>query len=376
MTPPTRSPGPSRPGTAVARPEAGRRPEERGGAGARPVTARSVIASILLPLDRPELPARSLVRCCDLFGIAEGTARVALSRMAARHELEHVDGAYRLTGPMLERQARQREGRDPQLRPWDGSWLVAVVVAERRGAGDRAALRRNLRHQRLAELREGVWVRPDNVDVAQAAPSGPPGMAAEVSAQRRAAEVSAQRRAAEVSAQRRAAEVSAQWRVAGHCTWFRAVPAEDLGAPDPGRLAQRLWDLDGWAARARSLIGDLDGTLPRLEAGEATSLAPCFAVAAAAMRHLTDDPLLPASLLPDRWPGEELRERYATYEHAYRRLLTAWIRSDVAGGDPGGVRRGRGQAGGAVAGGARRGHGEPGGADAGRDRRRGAGEGS
>ncbi len=325
----------SRAGTAVAGTAATRRevrqPDPAGGSTVgRPLTARSVIASILLPLDRPELPGRSLVRCCELFGIAEGTTRVALSRMVARHELEQVDGGYRLTGPMLERQARQRAARWPKLRPWSGSWLVSVVVAERRDAAERAMLRGVLRHHRMAELREGVWARPDNVDgmvVALAASGASTAVGPVVSAGGTVAPVTGGLVVPDGEGEKGGglAINGELGSVIEHCLWLRAVPAADLGAPDDRGLAGRLWDLDRWASQARSLLADLDRTLPRLQAGDAAALAPCFVVAAAAVRHVTADPLLPGELLPDRWPADELRSRYETYEQDYGRLLASWL---------------------------------------------------
>lgn len=52
-------------------------------AGARPFTARSVLASALLGEDPPELPVAHLVHLAGLFGVSENRARVALSRMVA-----------------------------------------------------------------------------------------------------------------------------------------------------------------------------------------------------------------------------------------------------------------------------------------------------
>ena len=37
------------------------------------------------------------------------------------------------------------------------------------------------------------------------------------------------------------------------------------------------------------------------------------AVAAAMVRHLLTDPVLPEPLLPTRWPGEQLRESYTDF---------------------------------------------------------------
>ncbi|HEX8582205.1 MAG TPA: hypothetical protein VF640_07745, partial [Acidimicrobiales bacterium] len=102
--------------------------------GERPLTARNVIASTLLGVRPPELAGRVLVRSGELFGIAEGTTRVALSRMVAAGELEADGGRYRLTGRLLARQARQAESRTGATGPWDGTWRLAVVTADRRPA--------------------------------------------------------------------------------------------------------------------------------------------------------------------------------------------------------------------------------------------------
>lgn len=287
-------PGVERPG--VERPGVG---AGAGGDWDRPVTARSVVASVLLPMADPELSGRALVRCGELFGIAEGTVRVALSRMVSSGELEVGGGVYRLAGPLLERRARQEQGRRPDLRPWAGGWVVAVVVAEGRRPAERAALRTELRRLRLAERREGVWMRPDNL-VAGAEPGAV--LAAE------------------------------------HCLWMSARPDQGPFGPaavegwaDGRRLAATLWDLDGWGATARRISERLGVTRPRLAAGDVTALEPGFRAAAAAVRHLTNDPLLPAELLPGDWPAGRLRADYDEYERLYRRVLRRWLAEPAAG---------------------------------------------
>jgi phenylacetic acid degradation operon negative regulatory protein len=254
----------------------------------RPVTARSVIASVLLPLARPELPGRTLVRCGELFGIAEGTCRVALSRMVAAGELELGEGGYRLVGPLLDRRARQEEGRRPPLRPWDGSWVVCVAPDEGRSAGDRTLLRRVLRRRRMGEVRASVWARPDNLT----APSAPsPAVAALVDG----------------------------------CWWFSGAPRRLPGGAPATEAVDRLWDLPAWAERSRWYRAALAAMRPRLEQGDTAALAPGFRVAAAAVRHLTADPLLPDELLPVGWPGPALRAGYDAYEAAYQSLLRSWL---------------------------------------------------
>ena len=246
----------------------------------KPLTARSVLASTLLGLDPPVLPVGRLVETAGLFGIAENTARTALSRMASAGEVAAEDGRYRLTGRLLDRQRRQDEGRRPRRRRWSGRWRLAIVTgpggegADRRSAADRATLRSELTRLRLAEWREGVWTRPHNLELAIG------GLAA------------------------------------SHCSWATAQLD----------LSPQLWDLDTWAAEARELLAELrdlpiDGT---------EALAPGFVLSAAVLRHLAADPLLPDDLLPRRWPGDELRATYDTWDRAYRALLAEWHRSRSA----------------------------------------------
>ena len=106
------------------------------------------------------MPAARLVQWCSLFGVAEGTARVALSRMVERGELRGDNGTYTLAGRVGSRRSAQDWSLAPQLERWDGAWRVAVVGGSARSAADRQALRDATRRLRLGALREGVWARP------------------------------------------------------------------------------------------------------------------------------------------------------------------------------------------------------------------------
>ncbi len=249
----------------------------------KPLTARSIVASTLLGVDPPRLPTRTLVRSGELFGIAEGTTRVALSRMVGAGEVEPDGDGYRLAGRLLDRQARQTASRIAATEPWDGTWELALVRSGRaRAAADRAALRQALGDLRLGELREGVWLRPANL-------------------------------AADRSPEAR--------RVAGaQCLWAGHAAVEPDPAPDD------LWDLAAWSAGAASLRSELAGLLPRLEAGETGALADGFVTSAAVLRHLQHDPLLPPALLPPGWPGDGLRRHYDRYDAAFRAAWLGWHR--------------------------------------------------
>jgi phenylacetic acid degradation operon negative regulatory protein len=247
--------------------------------------ARSVLASVLLGTEPPWLPTPRLVRTAALFGISEGTARTALSRLVANGEAEPHDGGYRLVGRLAERQVRQAASRRAETLPWAGTWELATVDGDgRRPAADRAALRDACGQLRLVELREGVWSRPDNLD-----PDRSP----------------------------EAAEVVARW-----CHRWRGA------RPEPPPVAADLWDLDGWSARADALRTEMAALLGPLDAGDERALAPGFVTSAAVLRHLQADPLLPPDLLPRRWPGDALRHEYDRYDAAYRAVLRTWLTAD------------------------------------------------
>lgn len=243
----------------------------------KPLSARSVIASTLLGMHPPVLSAQVLVRSGELFGIAEGTTRTALSRMVAAGELAIYDGSYRLTGHLLARQARQDISRKPPRWGWDGRWRMAVVVADRRPPEERAALRAALLASRYAELREGVWTRPDNLPGERPAAPG--------------------------------------------CEWIKAT------FDDPADTAASLWDLVGWSERASALVEQLADWLPRLVDDGVDALAPTFVLSADVLRHLQADPLLPRELLPTSWPGERLRKTYDAFDTTFSRTWRDWHRA-------------------------------------------------
>jgi len=250
----------------------------------RPFTARSVIASTLLGMSPPRLPTLLLVRSGELFGITAGTTRVALSRMVASGELEADGTGYRLAGRLLDRQARQGASRSAEIRPWDGSWAMAVVADGRRSARERSELRAAMRLLHLAQAREGVWLRPDNLGAGE---SG-----------------------------------EAETVVAAQCRRFRVHPDDE----EPRALAGRLWDLGRWAKRAVHLRAEMDGLVGRLETGDTDALAPGFVTSAGVLRHFLADPLLPSSLVPDQWPGGALRADYDRYDRAFKATWREWFR--------------------------------------------------
>ncbi|MFD7439427.1 PaaX family transcriptional regulator C-terminal domain-containing protein [Streptomyces sp. NPDC059861] len=228
-----------------------------GEAALRPLSARSVVLSLLLGAHPPELPGRDLARAVEPFGVGGSTLRAALSRMTAAGDLLRTDTGYRLSERLLDRQRRQDDALHPRTRAWDGDWEMVVITATGRGPAERADLRTRLGALRLAELREGVWLRPANLRRPL-----PDDLAA----------------------------------VLQSFTTRPAQPARDLAAA--------LWPLATWADTARVLLGRIAGV---------ERPADGLTVFAAVVRHLLADPVLPPALLPADWPGTALRTAYADY---------------------------------------------------------------
>jgi phenylacetic acid degradation operon negative regulatory protein len=217
------------------------------------MTARSVVLSVLLGAHPAWATASELIRLTADFGIKETTLRVALTRMVGAGDLIRSADGYRLSDRLLARQRRQDEAMRPRTRAWRGYWHLLIVTSVGTDARTRAALRISMHHKRFGELREGVWMRPDNLDL------------------------------------------DLDPDVAGR---VRVLKARD---DVPGELAAQLWDLPEWAATGDRLLDEM---------AAATDIPGRFVVATAVVRHLLADPMLPAELLPADWPGARLRAAY------------------------------------------------------------------
>lgn len=234
----------------------------------RPLTARSAILSLLLGSHPPSGTGAELVRFGRSVEINESAVRAALTRMVAAGDLVREDGVYALSDRLLARQRRQDEALQVPVGPWDGAWRVAVVTASGKDRASRLRLRRTMVTAHFAELREGVWLRPDNL----------------------------------------------AWRphddVAADLQTMRARPEQDAH-----ELTELLFDPGSWATTGRDLLA---------HAESARTLQHRLTVFATIVRHLTHDPLLPSELLPAGWPGAALRETYAAFRAEVTREWRRW----------------------------------------------------
>ena len=247
-----------------------------------PLSARSVVASTLLGMHPPVLPARLLVRSGELFGIAEGTTRTAISRMVAAGELEAERRRRRTGWPGGCSSARPGRTSAGSRRAGAGTATVAHGGGRRRARrspDERAALRSTLLAARYAELREGVWTRPDNL------PGDRPD--------------------------------------APGCEWIKgefAEPARDGGdVVGPRRVGGR-----GAGAAGRG-----EAWTPRLDRrGRGRAGADVRAVGRRAAPPAGRPAAAAASCCRDGWPGETLRRAYDAFDATFKRVWRDWYRSE------------------------------------------------
>jgi phenylacetic acid degradation operon negative regulatory protein len=154
---------------------------------------------------------------------------------------------------------------------------LAVVSLDRRSAADRLALRKAASALHLAELREGIWFRPDNLNRDRL-----PTLRAVLDNQ---------------------------------CVHFHSA-ATDI----PAETVRSLFSLDDWASDARRLTRAMCDELD-VEAVGVDDFTYQFALSITVIRHLQLDPLLPAELIPRRWPGHDLRNGYRRFDAVFKQRL-------------------------------------------------------
>lgn len=251
------------------------------------LTARSAVLSVLLGMRPAEATSAGIIEVAVHLGFKESAVRVALTRMVAAGDLHRDNGVYRLSPRLIARQRRQDAALSPSLRPWDGQWSMQVVTVPA-DAVTRAATRTELIESRYAELREGVWMRPDNLDALHTGRSEYTGRS-------------------DNTGRPEYSERSAA--LSSRTTVFSCRPEGDVEA-----LTEDLFAPTGWSATGQTLL---------VAAERADDMSRRFEVAAATVRHILHDPLLPVELLPDDWPGERLRESYDRFRAEFATFATA-----------------------------------------------------
>lgn len=231
----------------------------------RTPSARGFLLDLLSTLRRGAMPVRALVEAAALFGIAEGSVRVALTRLLAERMVERDErGLYRLGAAALPVRSRVAAWRDldVRLRAWPGGWIGVFGGP----AAPRAAQRQSARALALLGFRalaRGLSVRPDNL-------AGGAGTVRE--------------------------ELAALGLAPGSIVCA-------LGDLDPvtEARARALWDAEALVAGYRRHYRAIEASTRRLRArAPEQAMVESFRVGGAALRALATDPLLPEPIVPAR----------------------------------------------------------------------------
>ena len=256
------------------------------GARVRPVTLRpqALLLTVLgrHVLDRQGLAvgAGTFIAVLELLGVSEQAARSTLTRMVRRGLLarqQHGRRAYfTLTGRSA---ALLREGGEriftpaPVRQGWDGTWtLLSFSIPESR-RNERHRLRARLAWNGFGMLRDGLWLAPGRVEVA---------------------------------------ELISELRLERHVDAFAGWA---LAPTDVADLVERVWDLDDLRASYQAFIArwrEPSRAMPPDDLARQVFLITEW-------RHIIrEDPLLPARYLPRDWPSLEaarlfhrLHDRYS-----------------------------------------------------------------
>jgi phenylacetic acid degradation operon negative regulatory protein len=256
---------------------------------AEAVSSRSLILDLLSTLRRGSMPVRALVEAAALFGIAEGSVRVALTRLLREGLVERDErGSYRLGAgaqAVSERVAGWRRLAE-RVRAWDGAWLAVLAARPAR----RSAARGHARALRLLGFRElarGVALRPDNL-------SG--GIEA----------------------------VRAELARLGLAPGAVVCELRELDAVSDAR-ARALWDADELVAGYRRGVRELDTSRRRLATRpEAEAMVESFLLGGAMLRRLALDPLLPEPIVPAA-ERAAFAEAMRSYDDAGRACWSAFL---------------------------------------------------
>lgn len=230
-----------------------------------------------------ELPGRWFVVALAEVGCEEAGVRKTLHRMEGSGELVgRWDGREKLYAPTGYARGEIAAGTEKifqEPEPWDGEWTVIHARFEGRERLHSDRLQALLKVEGFATLGPGVHLhpRPRGVRVLEAVDE----------------------------------EVRYRLNV------FRGGR---LGTEPDGRFIAQHWDLPGMAARYRDVGGQLARIGGAVEQGvtDVDAFRLRFEVVIRFLRVAWDDPDLPVEVLPDGWPGTDVR---STASALYLRLL-------------------------------------------------------
>lgn len=258
----------------ATRPMVSRR-REIGGASARSLLM-TILGEFVLPRGG-SVWTQALVSALGLFGMADKSARQALTRTAAEEWLaaERVGRQVRWSltppGQRLLSQGAQRIysfGRD--YGEWDGRWLLLLVSVPESQRDLRHRIRSQLNWAGFGSPAAGVWVSPHTSHQAEG--------------------------------QRILSEAGVTGSALSFVASYGQVGSQDL-------LVARSWDLGALEQRYEDFIEEFTGLDP---ATDESALRAQTRLVHEWRRFPFLDPGLPAQLLPDNWSGVKAADLFHT----------------------------------------------------------------
>ena len=245
------------------------------------------------------VPMRALIALLDGFGIGESTSRVALARM--RREgwfTTDRDGRHTSYGLTERSVAMLDEGRirifDRGRDDWDGAWRMVIYAVPEQSRAERDRVRRTLAWHGFGPLAAATWISPHpRLETVR------DGLA----------------------------DLSA--------TRIDLLESRSRSPAADREMAARCWDLDG----LRRDYADLVRTYQQLPAGAELARLP----GRDALRRQVElvasyrtlpfrDPDLPASLLPEGWPGRQAHALFTAAHDALHGPASGYVREVVGAG--------------------------------------------
>lgn len=132
------------------------------------IQPRKLILGLLLAAKGQSVSAKDLVAACELFGVAQGSTRVALARLTAEQQIESAGRGIYTLGPAAKSIGAQVTHWQKQMqrtRPWTGHYTVAYT--NHMGRTNRTILKQRETAFELCgfrELEQGLFIRPDNIE--------------------------------------------------------------------------------------------------------------------------------------------------------------------------------------------------------------------
>jgi phenylacetic acid degradation operon negative regulatory protein len=243
-----------------------------------------------------QVPMRALTQLLDVFGVGESTSRVVLSRMRREGWFTTCRDGRQTSYALTARSVRLLdEGRarifDRGRDDWDGTWRMVIYAVPEESRGERDRVRRTLAWHGFGPLAAATWISPHpRFEVVREA----------------------------------LADLSS--------TRIDLLESRALSRAADREMAFRCWDLDGLGRDYVELISGYR-QLPaaaQLAARPGPEALRQQVELVASYRALPfRDPDLPATLLPEGWPGRRAHALFTAAHDALHGPADAFVRDIV-----------------------------------------------